>query len=260
MTKSVFIRNFLAFNFVSWDMYMKIKPLLALCRISNLPTVWMNVLTAVVLIDHAVPATVQWVWLPVLALALSAFYCGGMVLNDLCDYQWDKQHQPYRPLVTGSVSVKTAVIIAITLFLTGFILVALTPFALAGLCAASALFATIAIYDVFHKKTAASILVMGLARALVFVVVLMALTAQWLQWVIIAAILQFLYTLSLTFVARYEHMRGKPYTGPVIPRMIAGMAVVDGILLALVVAPVWLLVGIALAVLTRFGQRYVRGD
>jgi hypothetical protein len=91
-------------------------------------------------------------------------------------------------------------------------------------------------------------------------VVLMALTGEWLQWVLIAAVLQFLYTLSLTFVARYEHMRGKPYTGPVIPRMIAGMAVVDGILLALVVAPVWLLVGIALAVLTRFGQRYVRGD
>lgn len=239
---------------------MKIKPLLALCRISNLPTVWMNVLTAMVLIDQAVPNMVQWFWFPVLALALSAFYCGGMVLNDLCDYQWDKQHQPYRPLVTGSVSLQTAVVIAVALFLTGFVLVALTPFALAGMYAAITLFATIAIYDVFHKKTTASILVMGLARALVFVVVLMALTGQWLQWVVVAAVLQFVYTLSLTFVARYEHMRGKPYTGPVIPRMIAGMAVVDGILLAIVVEPLWLLAGVALAVLTRFGQRYVRGD
>lgn len=239
---------------------MKIKPFLALCRISNLPTVWMNVLTAMVLIDHVIPAAVQWVWLPVLAFALSAFYCGGMVFNDLCDYQWDKQHQPYRPLVTGSVSVKTAVIIASALFGIGFVIVALTPFFVTGLLAAVALFAAIVIYDVFHKKTAASILVMGLARALVFVLVLMGLTAQWLHWVLIAAALQFLYTLSLTFVARYEHMRGKPYAGPVIPRMIAGMAVVDGLLLAIVVAPVWLLAGIALGVLTRFGQRYVRGD
>ncbi|MDO8343460.1 MAG: UbiA family prenyltransferase [Cellvibrio sp.] len=239
---------------------MKIKPFLALCRISNLPTVWMNVLTTMVLIDLAIPNTVQWCWLPVLALALSAFYCGGMVLNDLCDYQWDKQHQPYRPLVTGSVSVKTAVIIASVLFLTGFVIVALAPFKLAGLLAAAALFVTIAVYDLFHKKTAASIAVMGLARALVFVVVLMALTAQWLHWVLIAAALQFAYTLLLTFVARYEHMRGKPYNGPVIPRMIAGMAIVDGTLLAIVAAPLWLLAGIALAVLTRFGQRYVRGD
>lgn len=239
---------------------MKIKPLLALCRISNLPTVWMNVLTVMVLIDHAIPNSVQWCWLPLLALALSAFYCGGMVLNDLCDYSWDKQHQPYRPLVTGSVGVKTAVVIACALFLTGFAIVALAPFALTGVLAASALFATIVIYDVFHKQTAASILVMGLARALVFVVVLMALSAQWLQWVLIAAALQFVYTLSLTFVARYEHIRGKPYSGPVIPRMIAGMAVIDGALLAMVVAPVWLVAGIALALLTRFGQRYVRGD
>ena len=55
-------------------------------------------------------------------------------------------------------------------------------------------------------------------------------------------------------------MRGKPYSGPVIPRMIAAMALVDGILLAIVVSPVWLLAGIALALMTRFGQRYVRGD
>lgn len=239
---------------------MKIKPLLALCRISNLPTVWMNVITAMVLIDLALPTAVQWGWLPLLALALSAFYCGGMVLNDLCDYQWDKQHQPYRPLVTGSVSVKTAVIIAGALFLIGFFIIAFAPFKLAGLLAAVALFVTIAVYDLFHKKTAASIAVMGLARALVFVLVLMALTAQWLHWVLIAAALQFAYTLLLTFVARYEHMRGKPYAGPVIPRMIAGMAVIDGVLLAVVVSPEWLLVGILFAFLTRLGQRYVRGD
>ncbi len=239
---------------------MKLKPFLALCRISNLPTVWMNVLTAMVLIDQAIPGAVQWCWLPLLALALSAFYCGGMVLNDLCDYQWDKQHQPYRPLVAGSVKIKTAVAMAVGLFLTGFAIVTFAPFTAAGLVAAASLFITIALYDVFHKKTAASILVMGLARALVFIVVLMALTAQWLYWVLIAAVIQFIYTLLLTFVARYEHMRGKPYAGPVIPRMIAGMAVVDGVLLALVASPLWLLAGITFAVLTRFGQRYVRGD
>src|SRR5690606_37475727 len=100
---------------------MKIKPLLALCRISNLPTVWMNVLAAMVLINQAIPNAAQWYWFPLLALALSAFYCGGMVLNDLCDYEWDKEHQPYRPLVAGGVTLKTAVIIAWLLFFIGFL-------------------------------------------------------------------------------------------------------------------------------------------
>lgn len=238
---------------------MNIKPLLALCRISNLPTVWMNVLTATVLIHQAAPHWVQWQWLPLLALALSCFYCGGMVLNDLCDYQWDKQHQPYRPLVTGSVSVKLAVTIAALLFFCAFLLLAFAPNS-SGLMAAAALFASIVIYDLFHKKTAASIVVMALARALVFVVVLMALTGQWLLWVLIAAAVQFGYTLLLSFVARHEQRRAKPYSGPVIPRMIAAMALVDGLLLALVVAPAWLLVGVFMALLTRFAQRYVRGD
>lgn len=238
---------------------MQIKPLLALCRISNLPTVWMNVLTTMVLIEQALPQVVHWYWLPLLALALSAFYCGGMVLNDLCDYQWDKQHQTYRPLVVGSVSMTLAIAIAALLFMGGFLLLALAPVK-TGLLAGAGLFACIVIYDVFHKKTAASILIMAAARALVFIVVLMALTGQWLFWVLVAAALQFVYTLLLTFVARHEHTRGKPYSGPVIPRMIAAMALLDGMLLALVVAPVWLLVGVLFALLTRVGQRYVRGD
>jgi 4-hydroxybenzoate polyprenyltransferase len=152
-----------------------------------------------------------------------------------------------------------AVVLAVVLFLGGFLLLVLAP-QQAGVLAGVGLFACIVVYDVFHKKTAASILVMAAARALVFIVVLMALTGQWLLWVLVAAVLQFGYTLLLTFVARHEHTRGRPYSGPVIPRMIAAMAVLDGILLALVVAPAWLLVGFGLALCTRLGQRYVRGD
>jgi hypothetical protein len=42
--------------------------------------------------------------------------------------------------------------------------------------------------------------------------------------------------------------------------MIAGMSVVDGLVLTLAVSPLWLLAGIAAATLTHFGQRFVRGD
>lgn len=239
---------------------MSLKPFLALCRISNLPTVWMNVLTAMVLIDQATTANFQWVWFGLFVLALSVFYCGGMVMNDLFDYKWDKQCQPYRPLVAGGVTLPQAIGIALALFLVGFLVIGFAPFSFSGLVAAISLFVTILIYNAFHKKTAACVAVMGLARALVFVVVLMAYADQWLWWVLVAAAVQFGYTLLLTFVARHEHTRGKPYQGPVIPRMIAAMAVIDGLLLACVVAPLWLLPGVALAIMTRFGQRYVRGD
>lgn len=101
---------------------------------------------------------------------------------------------------------------------------------------------------------------MASARALVFVVTAQALIGELSLWVLAAAGLQFIYTLLLTLVGRHESKRGKPYAGPVIPRMIAGMAVLDGIVLAILVAPIWLALGVSFALLTRFFQRYVRGD
>ena len=238
---------------------MRVKSVLALCRVSNLPTVWMNVIAASLLVSYAHQQPVAWLVVLILALAMSAFYCAGMSLNDLCDYQWDKQHQTYRPLVEGKITLTQARIITIGLFVGGFGLLALAP-SLAGLWYSSILFAVIYAYNLFHKQHSGSVFLMAGARALVFVVVAQALVGELTFWIIIAALLQFIYTLSVSLVGRHESKRGRPYSGPVIPRMIAGMAILDGIVLALVVAPVWLVLGIAMAFLTRFGQRFVRGD
>ena len=62
-------------------MSLKIKPILALCRVSNLPTVWMNVLTAVVLTADALNQLVVPGNVILLMLALSALYCGDMCLK-----------------------------------------------------------------------------------------------------------------------------------------------------------------------------------
>ena len=92
-------------------MSLKIKPILALCRVSNLPTVWMNVLTAVVLTADALNQLVVPGNVILLMLALSALYCGGMCLNDLCDRHWDADHQPFRPIPSGRVGLRQAHII-----------------------------------------------------------------------------------------------------------------------------------------------------
>ena len=239
---------------------MRVKSVLALCRVSNLPTVWMNVICASVLVAHTGSQPLNIGLVVSLALVASAFYCAGMALNDLCDYSWDQQHQPYRPLVAGKLSLQQARGITGFLFALAFgLLWWVAPFA-SGLIAGAALFAVILAYNLLHKKHPASVLLMASARALVYVMVAQSLAGELAGLICLAAALQFGYTLSLSLVARHENQRGKPYAGPVIPRMIAAMALVDGALLALLVSPWWLLVGAALAWLTRLGQRYVRGD
>ncbi len=238
---------------------MRLKSVLALCRVSNLPTIWMNVITASVIVSSVNQQPINTLVVGIIAIAMSAFYCAGMSLNDVCDYTWDKQHQPYRPIVEGKVSLSQAKLITMFLFVLGFVLLALTP-SYSGLFYALVLFAVIYSYNLFHKQHSSSVLLMAGARALVFVVTAQAISGDLNIWVLVAATLQFMYTLSLTLVGRHESKRGKPYSGPVIPRMIAGMAILDGIVLAVMVAPIWLALGIGMALFTRFGQRYVRGD
>lgn len=238
---------------------MRLKSVLALCRVSNLPTIWMNVITASVITSSVQDQSVQWGIVTIIALAISAFYCGGMSLNDVCDYTWDKEHQPYRPIVQAKVSLTQAKIITGVLFAAGFGLLALAP-SIKGVIYSLVLFAVIYGYNLFHKQYTGSVLLMAGARALVFVVTAQALTGELNQCIVLAAGLQFIYTLTLTLVGRHESKRGRPYAGPVIPRMIAGMAILDGIVLAILVAPIWLALGVLLAFATRFGQRYVRGD
>lgn len=238
---------------------MRLKSVLALCRVSNLPTVWMNVITAALLVGYAIQEPVNWLMTLNLSVAISAFYCAGMSLNDVCDYQWDKQHQLYRPLVAGKLSLQQAWVITLGLFGLGFLQLSFAPF-FTGVAAGLALFAVIVAYNVLHKKHAGSVLLMAAARALVFVVVAQAVAGEFVWLAMLAGGVQFLYTLVLTLVARHENKRGKPYAGPVIPRMIAAMALVDSLFLSVVISPVWILLGIAMTALTRFSQRYVRGD
>lgn len=238
---------------------MPLKILLSLCRVSNLPSVWMNVLTAALLVSHQSSTTLSpWAVL-LLMLSLSLFYMGGMSLNDYMDRHWDREHQPFRPIAAGKVQASSVAVLSIALFSAGLACLAFAPYS-AGFYTGLVLLLVIVIYDSWHKQNAASVLVMASARLLVFLVTARALQAEWLPIIWLAGGLQFFYTLALTLVARYEHQRQRNYSLPLIPLLIAGMSILDGLLLAIVVHPCWLLVGIFAACGTRFGQKYVRGD
>lgn len=67
---------------------------------SNLPTVWTNVLAAVIL------AGADWRdWRVAIVLAaMSLFYVGGMYLNDFFDRAIDANERPERPIPSGAIA------------------------------------------------------------------------------------------------------------------------------------------------------------
>lgn len=232
-----------------------IKGYLNLCRITNLPTVWTNVICAYIL------GAGQFSWKGYLlpALSLSFFYVAGMCLNDICDATHDRIARPSRPIPSGSVSPQGALFLAITLFAAGAVLLLSAPYR-EGFHAAILLIAVIIWYDISHKRNPFSVLLMASCRFLVFVVTSLAVTGTLTSILLIAAGIQFVYVVCISLVARYENNRATPFTIPVIPMMLAGISLLDGIILTVVVNPIWLLVGFGGAILTQAGQKYVRGD
>lgn len=232
-----------------------IKAYLALCRASNLPTIWTNVLAGGLLATgHFVPSHFL-----LLAMALSCFYLAGMCLNDICDADYDRLQRPSRPIPSQRVSVRGAKTFTLLLFAGGMLLLTAAP-NLRGAAAAILLLLTIVAYDLRHKQNHWSVLLMAACRFQVFAVASLALTGRLPAPVLLAGGIQFLYVVLISLVARYENNRPAPFPFPLIPAMLAGISMLDGILLALLISPVWLAGGMLGALFTWVGQRFVRGD
>lgn len=187
---------------------MKLALALQLGRISNLPTVWTNVLAGALLAGGSLGDA----RLPLLMLALSCFYIGGMFLNDAFDRDFDARHRPERPIPSGRVSARQVFTIGFGLLAAGLAAVAWQGQAAAGgpawhpLAAATALAATIVFYDAFHKNNPLSPLVMGLCRVLVVVTAAYAYTASPPSAVWLAATGLLCHLIGLTYIAKQEHL------------------------------------------------------
>lgn len=241
---------------------MKLRLALQLGRISNLPTVWSNVLVGALLGG----ATLDDARLPLLMAAMSLFYVGGMFLNDAFDRTFDARHRPERPIPSGQVR-------AGEVFAYGFGMLAL---GLAGLAWASrgadglpawravaagiALAAAIVFYDAHHKDNPLSPLVMGLCRVLVVLGAGFAITAAAPAplWLAAAAVLAHL--IGLTYIAKQEHL---DRVGALWPLGLLALPVLYGLALALAAPPaampLVLYAGVLAYALTRLRRR-ARGD
>jgi len=228
---------------------------LALCRVSNLPTVWMNALAAVVLAG-ASPLSFAF---GLLAVSMSALYTAGMCWNDVFDRDIDAVAKPDRPIPSGRIPLGAARVLAAALLVGGLVLLVLGPHP-SALAPGLALVALILIYDRYHKAHPSTVLVMAGCRVGVFVVCAWSVAGAVPVPVQVGAAASFLHTLAVTAVARHENARPSPFAFPVIPALIAAMSLTDGLVLAVLVHPAWLVAGIVAAGLTGLGQRYVRGD
>ena len=66
----------------------RLRAYLLLARISNLPTIWTNVLAAYVVAGASRES------LPIASIAVSLFYTAGMFLNDAFDAPFDARRAP----------------------------------------------------------------------------------------------------------------------------------------------------------------------
>jgi hypothetical protein len=174
-----------------------VSTLLRLGRISNLPTVWTNVIAGAVIAGGAGADQ-----LALLLSAMTAFYVGGMYLNDFFDRAADARDRPGRPIDAGEISAGTVSAIGFGLLATGVVL--MIPFGFAAAACGALLAATIVLYDVWHKGNALSPIVMGLCRALVYIGAGVAVTGSLSAAVLIGAFALACHVAGITYAAKQE--------------------------------------------------------
>lgn len=283
---------------------------LRLGRVSNLPTVWSNVLAALALSGALPPEPLAF---GALLLAFSLFYVGGMYLNDAFDRELDRRERPGRPIPSGQVSAASVFVLGFAGLVAGTALAGSVASRLgaslpAALGSGAALAALIVLYDAFHKRNPLSPLLMGGCRVMIYVAVAHAVSDGLTPALWLGAASLLCHLIGLTYAAKQEaHNRlsrvwplaflawpvvygaglavRQPLAWPAvvafaawlwwslrwlspgprravpqaIVRLIAGISLLDAVLIAGAGSPGWALAAAAMCALTRLFQRVIPG-
>lgn len=241
---------------------MNLSVALRLGRVSNLPTVWSNVLAGIALSGGST-------WDPrilPLILALSLFYIAGMFLNDAFDWKIDSVERPNRPIPSNEVTAKTVYTLG-GFMLTGGLLILvgigyLTPTGTGASPVASGLIlcGLIVLYDWHHKRNPLSPLIMGACRMMVYITAALAVSTHPSPEVLFGGLVLLSWLIGLTYIAKQETLNHVTNLWPLgflaLPFVYCfPSAVEDGL-----TAVVWFgLLGIAISVLYLI-QRRQPGD
>lgn len=226
-------------------MLKHLRIVLVLGRVSNLPTVWTNVLAAWFLAGGHLGGELWW-----LMAGVSLLYIGGMTLNDAFDVEWDQKYAPERPVPTGAISERAVWILGWGQMVAGVAVIGMLTTTLWYYLLALVL--VIVLYDWSHKRWKGAVLAMGACRFMVYVVAASAAMIDGelfcLQvWVFAAGL--FSYVVGISLAARGESIGGGvtwlakfllsvPFLVGALVRVMAGGA--DSVFLALLVFALWL--------------------
>ena len=175
-------------------------------RVSNLPTVWSNVLAGIILAGGQPTAA----GFGALAVATSLLYVGGTFLNDAFDWRFDEKARPERPIPSGRVAVGEAHAIGFGLLAAGIAVLLLQALApggrgsLAPVLSGLGLAGAIVLYDAWHQHNPLSPLLMGLCRIGVYVTAGFAVSARPDGELLAGAFVLLAYLLGVTFLARQD--------------------------------------------------------
>ncbi len=229
-----------------------LNTLLRLGRVSNIPTVWTNVIAGVVIAGGAFH-TADMV---LIGAAMSAFYVGGMYLNDFFDREIDARERPGRPIHAGEISAGAVSTIGFGLLVVGSLLLA--PFGFAAIGWGIVLAAAIVLYDVWHKGNIFGPVVMGLCRALVYLGAGTAISGGISTALVIGAFALASHVVGLTYAAKQENLnqigRLWPLVILAVPMLIALPAITNS---WLVVVSFLLLAAADVVVVRRLARRAV---
>jgi 4-hydroxybenzoate polyprenyltransferase len=183
------------------------KDYLLLIRLPNLFTLPSNILVGFA-ITSALTVTLTSLVQVLLLVTISIFlYCIGLVLNDLFDYNIDKKERPTRPLASGKISRKVAIVL-VTIFtviaLSLSLLVSVPTFGISMV-----LISLIFGYDKYLKSTQAGPFTIAAARVMnVMLGTSASLNAidSYPQFVILVFVLTvtFVYVSLIGFISKYE--------------------------------------------------------
>ena len=135
---------------------------------------------------------------------MTAFYVGGMYLNDFFDRAIDARDRPGRPIDAGEIRAGTVSLIGFGLLAMGIVL--MIPFGLVATIWGALLAAVIVLYDVWHKGNALSPLVMGSCRALVYIATGAAVAGSASHATIVGAVALASHVAGITYAAKQESL------------------------------------------------------
>ena len=179
----------------------RLRTLLVLGRVSNVPTVWSNCLAAWMLNGGG-----EWITFLLLCAGATLLYVGGMFLNDAFDADFDRQFRQERPIPSGKVAARDVWWIGGLMIFFGWLLLFMLGDKVALF--ATLLVACIILYDAIHKHTAGAPFIMASCRFLLYLVAGAATLHALNEAVLWHGLALAAYIIGLSFLARKESGQG----------------------------------------------------